>query len=180
MNQANSMPTEADMNAVKDIFSRMADSIVQASQLNNEVGDLRATVERLTRDFDNMIRRNQALDEALMQAQSDRNKVREELEQTKNSLTNALNERDRLDSLRLSDSDTIERLRNDLTQAKRDRDDASYRNLELTDKLAENDKRWDALRSIFQGNVTTPVPQEPPIGSGYQSAPDPWAETKTF
>lgn len=157
------------MNAVKDIFSRMADTIVQASNLNVEVGELRASVERLTQDVDRMVQRNRALDDALVTAQNERNQAREELKQTRDSLTNALSDRDRVSDILLMRDERIQRLEGELNQAKRDRDDAAFRNLEIEEKLKEVNERIGKIADVFSGLMPPkeqPKPVNHPSASG--------------
>lgn len=148
MNQANPMPTEAEMNAVKDMFSRMANFIVEASQLTREVSNLRFEVDVIRRDLETAHNRNRALDDALMQAQKERDEARAELAVVREASALVERELTRLTDERKGDVDVINSLRAANDSLRRERDEASFKNLELSDELEKVKGQLKAVQDL--------------------------------
>lgn len=153
--------TESEMNTFRDIFTRFADTVTNASQLSQDVANLRTQVEQITRDLQQAASTNAFLSDRLSQAQREKDEALVELSTTKATLATVEADRNMFKDQISRDSSTINRLQDEVNALKRERDDAHFRVLELEDKLKESDGRWGKLRELF-GDGGQPTPKHEP------------------
>lgn len=138
--------TEDDMNKVQTILKRALDSIVGMSQLHADVEMLRATVSGLQADADRLRRQNEALDEALHTARTQRHDLEAKLAQVETVARNASVERDKA----VHDLDSVARdyagLKHDFDTMHTERDDAQFQVLTLQDELKDALAKLEAFR----------------------------------
>lgn len=142
--------TEDEMNRVQSILKRAADAIVGMSQLHADVDMLRQTVASLQADADRLRSQNNALDEALNHSRSVRDEQGRKLAEVEADLHHMTADRD--EQLRLANvyRTDIEATRLDLDLTRKARDDADFRNLELTESLAEANAKLAKIEAEFK------------------------------
>jgi chromosome segregation ATPase len=175
--------SENDMSIFKQTFERFAQSVVDASQVQGTIASIRSELEALRNEIASVRAHNVELDNELTYVRQARDNA--------NADANIL--RDKVSSLEAFASDDakamndyraeINRLSNDLSSAKQDRDDASYKNLELSEALEKANAKLAKFKAIFdeehhEPTVQTPVPDMPATPSriyanesGYWSTP---------
>lgn len=138
--------TEDDMNRVTSILKRAADAIVGMSQLTADVNMLRDTVHGLQADADRLRRQNEALDEALHTARTQRHDLEAKLAQVETEARNSAVERDKA----VHDLNDVARnyagLKHDFDTMHTERDDAQFQVLTLQDELKDAVAKLEAFR----------------------------------
>lgn len=164
-NPASPAVTESEMNAVQNIFQRMATTIVEASKLSSDVNELRATVDAMKRDLESQRNNNAWLDSQLAETRKAKEEAVKELLDVKDQLRQTLDNYDRVNRDFQATGETIRQYEQETQQLRRERDDAHYKNLELEDKLKASEDRWAKLRELFgdgqDKTQPTPPPSEP-------------------
>lgn len=165
--------TQEDIGMFQDMFSKLSNILVKASDLGAKIPELESQLSALSAESESVRKRNMELDEQLAtvrsqrdEAQRNENNIRFELSQVKEAheVTAA--------SLHSLQTD-YNVLRESFNQAKSERDDYGFKNMELQDKLdaanAVITKFKDLLGSISGPSVPEPVVL-PPFVEPAQSA----------
>ena len=149
--------TESDMNFVRSIFERMANSVVEASRAAPELANLRSEVEAFRKDVQEMRTKNSYLDEELTKARSERDAAKRDADEIEDRCVQLITEKDQL--VRSLDQKTldIQDLSRQTSDLRRERDDAQMRNMELEDQLKAERDRWSKLQDLFQSLPTAPT-----------------------
>lgn len=159
----NNLPSVSEVEQVRSIFGRMADSIVEASRLKETVEALRREVDGFVRELDQLRERNRELDEMVQHVRRERDEAKaeaERLRQEVKALREGNNSYDReLEQLRADFSS----IHAQLVDARRDRDEASFKNLELTEEL---EKLREFKRKVQE--LSCPKPEDT-TSSDYQN-----------
>lgn len=166
------VPTEDEMNKVREIFQRALDAIVGMSKLNEEVASLRAAVASTQADTDHYRRQIGNLDEALAHVRAERDKLSQELSVARHDLAVVQGDNSRLTSEIENLRHNVANLQRELDLARKDRDDHGYRVMELEDQLKAATTKLEAIKegfaSIFGGTML-----EPPKTTSIEVKPSP-------
>jgi len=170
--------TESDMNVIRNLVGRIADTIVSHSQLQaevetlrrnqantQEVVDLRASYNQLRDEYNAVRSERDHLRQEAEVIKADSNRVhnemielKEDLNATYKNLENTRRERDEAyseagalrDQSRSYHQDIAE-LQRELIQAKTDRDNEGYRNLEILEQRDKLAARLDTIKQAVIG-----------------------------
>lgn len=167
------VPEQEEISAIKRMFDRAANAIVDSSRLAKEVAELRAIVADLKDQVEKVRAHNEYLDEQITHLRTQRDEARDELYKVRRELTDTNHERDDLrkvneaaaaeithlrDALR-EKSEAFDNLARDFSAVCRERDDAyshwqqaEGKANELQERhnsvVAERDKLRDELYSV--------------------------------
>lgn len=167
--------TESEMNTFRDIFTRFADTVTNASQLSQDVANLRTQVEQITRDLQQAANTNAYLSDKLSQVQREKDEAlaqKATLEAENVSLRVTVDEANRTREEVAQRSGQYQR---EIESLRKERDEAHYRTLELEDKLKESDGRWGKLRELFGDGQDKPKPVDPQPTQTEPVKPEPYA-----
>ena len=151
-------PSEDEMNKITEVFGKMRDTVIAASALAKEVGELRSAVGDLRKEVDHLRETNHWLDQQCTELRTQRdqavrdkaatidelNRVQVELKDTTHRVDNQRGE--------------LVRLNDRIASIKLERDDANFRVLELEEAKAESDKKLQAIKDAID---LKEVPKEP-------------------
>lgn len=153
--------TESEMEQVRSIFGRMADTILGATQLSADVQNLRDAVRSLQNDLDYLRNRNAELDTQVTEVRRQRDDavnalslLQRETSDVASTIASLRRDNDAL-------NDAIERQRTQIESLKRERDDAIYAHMELTEKWLKVQPAIEALCGLL------PKPAYGGGGGGY-------------
>lgn len=143
--QVASNVNEQEINMVREIFEKMANSLVGLSSAAKDIAEMREQLAGLKQDIEHTQARNRELDEMVAH-------VRRERDEAIASRAEAWEHAEKLNHSIDGLNAEATRLRNDLestttqlVEARRDRDDASFKNMELEEKLKERADGFDAM-----------------------------------
>lgn len=174
--------TEGEVETVRNIFEKMADTIVGAASLSKEVEALRRQVDQISADLSNARDRNQDLDHILTVTRQDRDELRGQLNKSQahvaeieKDLTYSDNKNKDLERRNEAQASTIRQLQDDLANAKKDRDEAIMEGLQKDEKIKELEgfvsnaaKELESILAIFKPKPSgdANVPTSDPTGFG--------------
>lgn len=128
MNTYNTTQVQSDepegMSAVRQVFERASNAIVEASKLSKEVAALRSEVDAMKHDIEYVRARNRELDEQLAMTRQQRDEARQEVERLKSELSSVQSNATHLQYSLDEANRRIEALSGDLQNTKQDRDRA--------------------------------------------------------
>lgn len=153
--------TEADMSSAQSIFQRMADAVVEASKLKPVVDELRASLETLKHEVEQVRSNNRWLDEQLSNVRSQRDQAKEEAEKAKAELHSVQMEVQSLRDSNATQAETINTLRASLEQARRERDDYGLKHMQAEEALKEARQKLDDLKTFAKQFFDEPAKPEP-------------------
>lgn len=136
---------EQEINMVREIFEKMANSLVGLSSAAKDIAEMREQLEGLKQDIERTQGRNRELDEMVAHVRRERDEAVREVTVARDALTEATKQLEGVNSENSMLRRDIEILNSDLITAKRDRDDASFKNMELEEKLKERNDGFDAM-----------------------------------
>lgn len=154
--------SEGEMKSFQELFSKIANTITQASSLAGEFEKIKTQVSGLTNDLEYQRSRNSTLDEAITHLRSERDEANRLLSEGRVEWNNLKNDYSNL-QYQLDDSvKSVNTLETANTEIIKDRDEAMFKVLELTEEL---DKAKASLASIHKalGIVPAPEPKPEPI-----------------
>lgn len=191
-------PSEDEMNKITEVFGKMRDTVIAASALAKEVGELRSAVGDLRKEVDHLRETNHWLDQQCTELRTQRDQAIRD----KGGVIDELNkaQRELSDTKYHTENQRAElvRLNEQIASLKRERDDANFRVLELeeanatlAEKLAkigdlfspplkEFPKEESETERALQVSAQTPTPpyvERAPTG---QFAPKPRGEYESF
>ena len=142
-----------DMGAVRSIFDRAANAIVEASRLSKEVAALRSEFDTLKWDMEYLRARNRELDEMLAQTRAQRDEALSQVHAFRNELVEAKSHNDSLTAAQASNEHSIASLEAELGQTRKDRDAYGMEAMQAKDELAKAKATIDKLRSVIQATA---------------------------
>lgn len=153
-NQVSPIIKESEVDMFRDFFNRLANTVVQASDFAAQVSNLRVELDQIRAEAAEVRRRNMELDEELAYVREQRNKAQEEARQNAERAAQMEKEREehrtRAD---MAEADSHS-LQSALDTARRERDEAQFRVLELT----EAKEKAEALLNDLRAKLGIPVP----------------------
>lgn len=148
------MIQEGEVNMLRDFFERFANTVVSASEFAKQVSDLRADLETIRAEGEALRQRNALLDTELAEVREARDKARRERDQFESQATQA-------DKLLASanaevdaQSNTIYDLRQRIETLLKERDEAQFANIELSEAKA----KAEAILNDFRARLGIPTP----------------------
>jgi len=168
--QVSPVLSEGEMKSFQDMFARIANTITQASELTAKFTDLSHKVDDLSHSLEVAQARNSNLDEALLRVRTERDELSVKLQ---DMLLECVDLRSALASVERANAanvDTAQALSTQAAEARKDRDDAQFQVLTLTEEL---DKAKAALASIHAALGFTPSTPTPAALIEPQPTPEP-------
>lgn len=152
--QVSPVLSEGEMKSFQELFSKIANTITQASSLAGEFEGIKKQVSGLTNDLEYQRSRNSTLDEAITHLRTERDEANRLLSEGRvewgNLKSDLAFEVERNQGLRVE----REQLTDALAQTKHDADEAMFKVLELTEEL---DKAKASLASIHKALGIVPA-----------------------
>lgn len=141
--------TEQEISMVHEIFSRLANTIVEASKAGSELAAMRSELEGLRVDIEYVRKRNRELDEEVTEVRRQRDEAIRERDEAQARVKE-------LKDNEFYNGEELARLRRDLEEAqasnvslRRERDDYGMRNIELDEKVAKFREWSDNLTKLL-------------------------------
>lgn len=146
---------EQEINMVREIFEKMANAVIDMSRASNDIAALRSEIESLKEDVRVVRDRNRELDAEVAEVRRQRDEAVKELERVRQDAAG--------DHQMLVDTEhalknvrrDLETAQADLVQARRDRDDASYKNLEYVERAEKAEKALATVKEAVGCNERT-------------------------
>lgn len=164
----NPTPTQDEpegMSAVRQVFDRAANAIVDASKLAKEVAAIRNELDNMKRDMDYLRARNKELDEMLATTRAQRDEAQAAVQRLNSELNQAKAEIEGLTSAKTSAEHVIEGLRHELDQSRKDRDEYANEwhkvDAELAKAKAQLEEIQEFAQRAFGLHKPQPVQPEP-------------------
>jgi hypothetical protein len=159
MAPSNPTPTEGEQ--VRNLFQRIADTVVQASSLKGMVDELQVKVTALTKQADELHQHNATLSEALAQSREARNKAEIERSEALSRAYDAERERDTAAAERSRTKDELDRANERLQDVSKDRDDKGMALLEAEDKIKALEAKLAEIKGFAQTAFGLTEPSKP-------------------
>ena len=175
-------PTEDEMANASAILTRMINAVVGMSQLQADVDMLRTTVQSLQSDAERLRNQNAGLDEALYHARQARHETEAQLKQAQSDAMSAQAERDIAVRSRNYAESQLADTKEALTQALDERDTYALEKMELEDKLKAAEGKLAKVQEVF--GIVPELPKAKPVQAEPIPAPEPLADpappTRTY
>jgi hypothetical protein len=170
------IPTEADQ--VRNIFQRLADTVVAASSLPAIVDDLKGKLEALTKQADELHRTNASLSEALAQSREARNKAEIERSEALSRAYDAERERDTANAKAQRVEDELAHANQQRELISKDRDDKGMALLEAEDKIKALEGKLKDIREyarsafgLLEPELPKALPEPAPVAFEHDPPP---------
>lgn len=171
-------PSEDEMNKITEVFGKMRDTVIAASALAKEVGELRNAVGDLRKEVDHLRETNHWLDQQCTELRTQRDQAIRDKSATIDELNRAKSELDLVQHHFNNQQMELARLNDEIAKVKRERDDANFRVLELEEAKEASDKRLAAVQSAL--GIAQPVKELEPIPQPSPEAEQPRAASGQF
>lgn len=135
--QTTDVPTEEDMNKVRQIFDRGINAIVDASRLASQVQELSNQLDGLRADLDKVRQQNAWLDEQLLRVRQERDKANADATQARMDFEDASRANGSLKASLEQAASALDSLYQQIADLTRERDDAQLRVMELEDQVSK-------------------------------------------
>lgn len=151
--------TQEDINMFSQMFSKLSNIIVQASEVGRELPQLRSEIASLRTEGEDIRKRNAELDELLHTTRQQRDEAQSKVHALTDLADQRLHEvqditRDRDFFKSTCAADAIE-----MNNLKKERDDYGFRNMELQDQLDKANATLAKFRELLgNAGVSTPTP----------------------
>lgn len=157
------VPSEDEMNKLRQWFDNGLNAIVQATELAKVVESLKVEVEGMRHEIATVRDNNRWLDEQLSGVRKARDEAIETVAQLRTELSRTLQERAQLQSMVDEDGRTIQALRDKTTTILKERDDALLEAMQAREDL---DKANAKLASIKASLGLVEAPSQVASGQG--------------
>lgn len=169
---------EPDMNAVRAIFDKALNAMVDATSLAKEVESLRQSVQGLTRDVEQMRASNKWLDEQIQMLRGERDTLKIENSRQVSVIHQLEQQNDTLHH-QLSASEHVVNVRGEEVQKLvKERDEAQYSLLQAQDEIAKYREAYDKLAAML--TPLLPVQQPKVVNEPVPEAAKPSQDYGTF
>lgn len=161
--------TQEDITMFGQMFAKLSTIIVDASELGQQMPELRKEIDQLRGDIDDYRKRNQELDEILHTTRVQRDEAQERVKSLDYAILSQARELEDLRKAHETTNQNLHHVEGELKTTKSERDDSQFRVMELED---ENKKLRETLDK-FQDLIQSVVPPKPVAiiggGGGYGS-----------
>ena len=172
-------PSEDEMNKFQhffgEIFGNMRDTVINASRLASEVGELRKAVEDMKHEVSTLRENARWLDQSLVETREARDRAIAEGRELRLGLSEAQAVARAAQEQIVSLNDSLKRTTDSLEQAKKSWDNAELRVMELEDENKALKAKLAAISAALGNNEPQPA-----VGQVVEQAPQPRAETGQF
>ena len=172
-------PSEDEMNKFQhffgEIFGNMRDTVINASRLASEVGELRKAVEDMKHEVSTLRENARWLDQSLVETREARDRAIAEGRELRLGLSEAQAVARAAQEQIVSLNDSLKRTTDSLEQAKKSWDNAELRVMELEDENKALKAKLAAISAALGNNEPQPA-----VGQVVEQVPQPRAETGQF
>lgn len=152
---------EPDMNAVRAIFDKALNAMVDATSLAKEVESLRQSVQGLTRDVEQMRASNKWLDEQIQMLRGERDTLKNQNSQQVSTIQHLEQQNDSL-LHQLHAAEHVVNVRGEEVQKLvKERDEAQYSLLQAQDEIAKYREAYEKLSAVLTPLAQPKVVNEP-------------------
>lgn len=177
--------TEDEMTQAANIFAKMRDAVIDASHLAGEVAELRKAVAGFRQEMDALRRDNHYLTEVVSDLRTKRDALIEEAKTLRQERDSAEFNSSAWKSQAEIKDGRIEALTRELDASKKDRDDAEFKALELSEELEKVKAKLAKVMAVFSESETSPKaaeiarpaqaePSHDPVPMSQASGDSPW------
>lgn len=154
--------TQEDIGMFQDMFSKLSNILVKASDLGAKIPELESQLSALSAESESVRKRNMELDEQLATVRSQRDEATTKAQslESDNAIVRGLLATAEDNYTRKSAA--YDALAHDLYQAKSERDDYGMKNLDLADKLEAANAVIAKFKELL-GSLSGPATPEPVI-----------------
>lgn len=163
-----------EMTHIRSIFDRAANAIVEASELNKQVQELRSTVDALKQDVDRIRAQNSWLDEQLTNVRRARDEANGKLQNAEGEVASL---KEQLEASKRANEDLNAQLtaaRQVLDQTKHERDDYGMKHMAAQEELEKANAALAKFEEVLSGLRPKPVQEQtatPPYSPSVQTEP---------
>lgn len=154
--------TQEDITMFSQMFSKLSNIIVQASEVGQRLPILQSQLDQLNADCETIRKRNQELDEELFNVRNQRDIAQQEARQAQ---AEASSFRAQADTLALQRDEAISKhmaTTQELEAARKERDDYGFRNMELQDQLDKANATLAKFKDLLGNVFPEPKPEPAP------------------
>ena len=166
-------PTESEMNMVTEVFSKMRDSVIEASALASEVAKLRVQVDEIAKETDNLRQTNRWMDGQIVELRRARDDAEVRYGNASNERDEVKRERDRLQTHSDNQSAELHRLNEEVTTLRVSRDKAQDEALDWMVKCDDATEKLKVIEALFAPKPSIPSTETAPFSP---SVSKPWTE----
>lgn len=153
--------TEFDMGAVREMFTKVLDTVAEATQLSRDVAELRETVNTFRKEIEDARATNRWLDSQITELRTQRDARAQEAAELATSLASTQHDLRELRDINTTISMTIASMRSTLDHTSRERDDALLQNMQLEEENVNLKKKLAHIIETLGGVAAFSVPSEP-------------------
>ena len=168
---------------MRNIFTRAADVIVQASSLNDQVQTLTGKVQTLMDQVDRLTRQNSALEESLMQSREARTRAVEERDQALHAKAAAEADASKAKVDLEHYTELYTKLQAEHVALRKERDDYAFKHLEAEERATKTEQSLSDIRDFARDHfglrepAMPPSQDAPPVTDAPAPADQPWWAT---
>lgn len=174
------VPSEDEMNKLRQWFDNGLNAIVQATELAKVVESLKVEVEGMRHEIATVRDNNRWLDEQLSNVRTQRDQAKTELEQVNSELVQVKSQKSYAEEQCVRTQTELAYVQDQLIQVRKDRDEAQFNALAVVEKLDEANAKLASIKASL-GLVDAPsspsapsqVPASLPAPSMVEAPPEP-------
>lgn len=154
--------TQEDITMFSQMFSKLSNIIVQASEVGQRLPILQSQLDQLNADCETIRKRNQELDEELFNVRNQRDIAQQEARQAQAEASSRQQAIDNLEAKYQEQVNTATRYLSDLEAVRKERDDYGFRNMELQDQLDKANATLTKFKDLLGNVFPEPKPEPAP------------------
>ena len=156
-------PSEDEMSKVTEVFARMRDSVIEASQLSSTVRDLQGQVNSLAEQVQRLRKNNEFMDSHIIDLRTQRDQFQSQYREQVSANATLIGERDRLATHNANQQEELHRLNNEVAALRHSLEKAQDEALDWMVKHDDASQRLEAITKLVTPKVEVEHPLPPTV-----------------